>query len=131
MRAIDTNVLARLILRDDEAQACVAEDVVRQPFWIALTVWLELGWLLFKRLKLDRSVVCDALDAIASLETAHSSDLNGICWAITQFRGGADWADMIHLVASSNAADRFATFDAGIARRLADDGSLMPIETLR
>lgn len=129
MRAVDTNVLARLILQDDEGQVRVAEAVVRQPFWITQTVWLELGWLLYKRLKLDRSVVCDALQAIASIETAYTSDASGISWAISQFRRGADWADVVHLTAAGDKADRFSTFDAGIARQIGE-ASPIPIETL-
>lgn len=129
MRAVDTNVLARLILQDDHQQARTAEDVVRQPFWITRTVWLELGWLLYKRLKLERSIVCDALHAIVSIETAQTSDPGGIRWAISRFREGADWADMVHLVAAGSKADRFTTFDAGIAPRTGD-ASPLPIETL-
>lgn len=129
MRAIDTNVLARFILRDDDEQARIAEAVIRQPFWMTLTVWLELGWLLYRRLKLDRAVVADALLAIVSIETAHGPDPDGISWAISRFRDGADWADMIHLVAARNIADRFTTFDTGIARRSGAATPLM-IETL-
>lgn len=130
MRAVDANVLARLILQDDEAQARLAETIVRQPFWIALTVWVELGWILYERLKLEREVVGDALQAILEIETAHGPDPQGISWAISRFRDGADWADMIHVVAAGNVADRFTTFDASIARR---SGSASPlrVETLR
>jgi predicted nucleic-acid-binding protein len=130
VRALDTNVLARLILQDDDLPTRVAEAAVRDPFWVTLTVWVELGWLLYKRLGLDRLVVAEALQTIATIETAHMSDPDGIGWAIAQFRHGADWADMIHVVAAKDAADRFATFDAGIAHRIGDD-TPMPIETLR
>lgn len=129
MRAIDTNVLARLILQDDDEQARIAEAVIRRPFWITLTVWLELGWLLYRRLKLDRAVVGDALLAILAIETAHGPDTEGLGWAIARFRDGADWADMIHLVAARNVADRLTTFDAGIAHRSGDSTPII-IETL-
>lgn len=129
MRAVDTNVLARLILQDDEAQARRAEAIVREPFWINLTVWVELGWVLFKRLKLDRAIVGDALHALLDVETSYSSDPQGISWAIARFREGADWADMLHLVATRNAADRFTTFDEGIARQVSI-APLVPVETL-
>lgn len=130
MRAIDTNVLARLILQDDVEQARTAEDIVRQPFWITLTVWLELGWVLNKRLRLDRDIVSAALETVIDMDTAHGSDPDGMRWAISRFREGADWADMIHILASRRVADRFATFDAGIAAKIGPDFPFR-VETLR
>jgi len=122
-------VLPQQILQDDEAQARRAEAIVREPFWIDLTVWSELGWVLFKRLKLDRASVGDALHALIDVETSCSSDPQGISWAIARFREGADWADMVHLVATRGAADRFTTFDEGVARQVGI-ASFVPVETL-
>lgn len=129
MKAVDTNVLARLVLDDDATQSALARSIVLEPVWISATVWVELGWVLAKRLKLDRAVVADALSVILSIETVHTADRGGVAWAIDRYRAGADWADMIHLVASVEAAERFVTFDRMLARH-AGEAVPLPVETL-
>lgn len=129
MRAVDTNILARLILADDIAQYRIATAIMEEPVWISETVWLELGWVLGKRLQLDRAMVSEALQAILITQTVHTNDRDGMHWAIDRYRAGADWADVIHLVAARGIADSFATFDRGMAH-LDDAKPPIPIETL-
>ena len=60
MIALDTNVLMRLMVQDDEAQARVAERFVararreRTPMFIADVVLCEFVWMLMRRLGLSR-----------------------------------------------------------------------------
>ncbi|MEH3101765.1 type II toxin-antitoxin system VapC family toxin [Sphingomonas adhaesiva] len=128
MKAVDTNILARIILQDDARQTAIAADILRHPVWISLSVWTELGWLLFKRLKLQRDVVAEALSTLLMMETVRVADAAGLSWAIERFRSGADWADMVHLIAARGAADTFVTFDAGVAP--AASGAPVSVETL-
>ncbi|NJR78016.1 type II toxin-antitoxin system VapC family toxin [Sphingomonas corticis] len=128
MRAVDTNVLARLILQDDPHQAAAARAVIEQPVWIPASVWLELGWVLSRRMGLERGTVAAALSGLLMTETVHVSDRNGLAWAIERYRAGADWADAVHLVASRGVADAFVTFDRGVTRELGD--APLPVETL-
>lgn len=114
MRAVDTNVLARLVLIDDDIQFDTAAGLLAEPVWIAATVWLELGWVLSK--KLPRSGVADALIGILAMDSVHTSDIDGLGWAIDRYRAGADWADVIHIVSARGIADRFTTFDKDIVR---------------
>ena len=129
MRAVDTNILARFILRDDERQALVADAVLRAPVWVSDTVLLELGWLLERKLKMDRAVAAGALSAVVELETVHVADRAMLLWAVERYRTGADWADMVHLIANRMSADAFVTLDADMARG-AGPISPVPIETL-
>jgi len=46
MRAIDTNVLVRLIVRDEEAQQAAAEEFVEKGAWVPLLVLVETVWVL-------------------------------------------------------------------------------------
>ncbi|MCC2977585.1 type II toxin-antitoxin system VapC family toxin [Sphingomonas sp. PL-96] len=94
MKAVDTNVLARLILQDEPNQARLAETVVREPIWVSHTVWIELGWVLGRRLRLDRVIVADALETLLMLETVHVADRDGLLWAVDRYRKGADWGDV-------------------------------------
>ena len=127
MRAVDTNVLARLVLADHAAQCDAAAALLETPAWITSTVWLELGWVLGKRL--DRPDVCDALAGILAMETIHTFDSDGLTWAIDRYRAGADWADVIHLISARGIAASFTTFDRDIAKCVGDTPPLT-IETL-
>jgi predicted nucleic-acid-binding protein len=129
MRALDTNVLARLVLADDDQQYASAIALIGQPVWITTTVWIELGWVLSKRLRLDRAVVSEALRTILMIETVHTADRDGIGWAIERYRAGADWADMIHLITARGVAETFVTFDRGIVAQAGPDTPIA-IETL-
>ena len=46
MRAIDTNVLVRLIARDDDVQAKAADAFVAAGAWVSLVVLVETVWVL-------------------------------------------------------------------------------------
>src|SRR5260221_10959468 len=46
MRAVDTNVLVRLLTRDDRAQLAAAEDFVSSGAWVSHVVLVETIWVL-------------------------------------------------------------------------------------
>ena len=129
MRAVDTNILARFILRDDERQTREADAVLGRPVWIADTVLLELGWVLGRRLGMDRTVMCAALATVLDMDTVHIRNRVQLLWAIDRFAGGADWADMMHLVVAGGAADTFVTFDPELSTA-AGPTTPIAIETL-
>jgi predicted nucleic-acid-binding protein len=46
MRAVDTNVLVRMLVRDDPEQAASAEAFVAAGAWVSLVVLVEAVWVL-------------------------------------------------------------------------------------
>lgn len=124
MKAVDTNVLARLLLADDPAQHAAAIRIMEGEVWITPTVWLELGWLLGKRLKLPRHVMADMFDALLSTATVSTSDEDGLRWAIERFRSGADWGDAMHVMMARDVASSFVTFDRGILTAIGGEAPL-------
>jgi predicted nucleic-acid-binding protein len=126
--ALDTNIILRWILRDDEAQAVIAEKLLGEPCWINTTVLLELGWVLQSRGKLSRDVICDAMMLLITLPEVHIDRLEDVRWALKRFRSGADFADMLHL-ASTAKVDRFVTFDRKMAKQ-AGENVPVPVKTL-
>ena len=44
MRAIDTNVVVRLITRDDQRQVVAAEALVRDGAWLSVVALAEASW---------------------------------------------------------------------------------------
>jgi predicted nucleic-acid-binding protein len=59
VRAIDTNVVVRLLVRDDDEQGRRAEALFRQSggVWIALVVLVETVWVLRSAYKFERSAI--------------------------------------------------------------------------
>ncbi|MDB5719602.1 MAG: hypothetical protein JWP15_220 [Alphaproteobacteria bacterium] len=128
VRSIDTNVLARFIVRDDPAQAEVATEILRGDVLLTPTVMLETAWLLASRYGMKRSIVSLSLADIVSLSNVTVRDERLVFWALERVREGADFADMIHLVESRDARV-FATFDGRLARHAGADAPIA-IETL-
>ena len=46
MRAVDTNVLLRLLARDDVTQVAAAEEFVRPGAWVSHVVLIETTWVM-------------------------------------------------------------------------------------
>ena len=128
MRAIDTNVVVRYLLRDDHEQADIAEQIVQKDCYLSLTVLLECVWLLSSRYALPRASIAAALIELVSLSSISTVDDDLVLWAIGRFQLGADFADMAHLL-DGRFADQFSTFDRGVAKA-AGKGAPMTIETL-
>ena len=129
VNAIDTNVLVRYLVRDDEIQANIADRVIQNSCYLSLTVLLESVWLLSSRFALSRDVISEALHELVSLPSISTVDDELVEWAIARFRSGADFADMVHLL-DGRSADAFTTFDQGVTKG-AGKNSPLPIETLK
>lgn len=123
MIALDTNVFARWIMRDDATQCAVADQALGEPFLITNSVLMELGWVLQSVAGMGRAEIARSLGLILRLPTANISDASTVRWAIERFSEAGDLPDLIHL-ASATEADSFATFDSRISRQA---GSLAPL----
>ena len=64
MRAVDTNVLVRLLTRDDARQVVAAEEFIAQGAWVAHIVLVETVWVLTSVYELDASAVATAADCL-------------------------------------------------------------------
>ncbi|KQS03957.1 hypothetical protein ASG11_06590 [Sphingomonas sp. Leaf357] len=129
MIAVDTNVILRLVLDDDDAQVAAARALMlRAPLFVSLSVLLETGWVLQSRYRFPRAEVADALQLVVNLNGVIVARLPIVLWAIGRYREGADLADMIHL-ASAAKIGAFATFDRGIEAK-SGTGAPIEIETL-
>ncbi|MCX8474323.1 MAG: type II toxin-antitoxin system VapC family toxin [Sphingomonas sp.] len=128
MIAVDTNIVLRLILGDDESQlGAVRKLMADDSLFVSLTVLLETGWVLESRCRMPRPAVADALIALTLLEGIQVPRSETVLRLLERYRAGADLADMIHL-ASAAKLEAFATFDRRLHRD-ADGASLLKIET--
>ena len=79
--ALDTNVLVRLLVHDDESQTLVVSRLLEQhirrseSLWVAVTVMLELEWVLRARYKFSKADVIRAFSALlATIELIFESE---------------------------------------------------------
>jgi predicted nucleic-acid-binding protein len=64
MRAVDTNVLVRLITRDDPKQAAVAEAFVAKGAWVSLLALAEATWVLSAVYQLRAPEIATAVEML-------------------------------------------------------------------
>ncbi|HXT15265.1 MAG TPA: type II toxin-antitoxin system VapC family toxin [Gemmatimonadaceae bacterium] len=122
MIALDTNVLVRLIVGDDEAQARAAERLAvrarreQTALFVADVVLCELVWVLRSRLSLPRREIADALDQLLATELIVVADTAVIERTLDDYRNGkGDFADyLIREQARSAGAKEVATFDRAL-----------------
>ena len=123
MIALDTNVLVRYLLEDDERQADAARDLLsrltpEQPGFVCREVTIELAWVLEKSCGFSRSLVAEALRELIYAEELEFETADDVISAIEHYReGGADLPDrMIMAAAKRSGAYPLFTFDQKLAR---------------
>jgi predicted nucleic-acid-binding protein len=117
--ALDTNLLVRLIVQDDEAQARAVERLLIRArrdqtlLFVADVVMCELVWVLTRRLGLGRAAIADALDRLLRTELVVVADAAITARALAAYRDGqGDFADyLIREQAFANEAVEVVTFD--------------------
>lgn len=130
MIALDTNVLVRLITRDDPAEAEAAAEVMRSgTLWLPKTVVLELTWVLGYTYELDRQSIAFALERLMGLAHLRVEDGTAVALAVRCFGQGMDFADALHL-ASSEEAVELVTFDRKLASKARQIQGLTPVRLL-
>jgi predicted nucleic-acid-binding protein len=64
MRAVDTNVLVRLIVRDDPKQVAAAESFVADGAWVSVLALAEATWVLSSAYELDNRRIATAVEML-------------------------------------------------------------------
>jgi predicted nucleic-acid-binding protein len=86
MRAVDTNVLVRLITRDDAKQVTAAEDFVASGAWVPHLAIAEATWVLASVYDRDAEAIATAVDMLLSHEHLTVQDTEAIAAAVALFR---------------------------------------------
>ena len=124
MKAVDTNILVRAMLGDDEMQSPVANRILQGEIFVPLTVLLETGWVLKSNAGLGRTQIAEMLITFIQLPNVQVDDPDGVLAALMAYAKGGDFADHIHLVAAKG-VEAFVTFDRGV---VADDAIGVMVE---
>jgi predicted nucleic-acid-binding protein len=87
MHAVDTNVVVRLITRDDAKQVAAAEAFVSRGAWISHLVLAETAWVLSTAYELDHDEVATAIDMLLKQNHLTIQDADVVAAALDQYRG--------------------------------------------
>ena len=117
--AVDTNVLVRLAVRDDEEQVVAAEAFVASGAWVSQLVLLEFVWVLASVYRLGRSELGVAVEMLLNHAQLTVQDSEVVIAALQQYRRVAtvSFSDCLVLeVARKVGHVPLGTFDRGLGR---------------
>jgi predicted nucleic-acid-binding protein len=111
MIAIDTNLVIRYLTGDSSEQTRRAREIINgETVFVAITVSLEVEWVLRSIYRLPRLESCKAMRDFAGLPTVVVEDAAIIAEALDLFEQGMDFADALHLLKTQH-CEKFVTFD--------------------
>jgi len=86
MRAIDTNVLLRLLVRDDRRQLEAAEEFVGKGAWVSQLVLAETLWVLDAVYERSPRQIASAVQMLLAHAQLTLQDADTVAAALSQFR---------------------------------------------
>lgn len=123
MVAFDTNVVVRLLLRDDAAQAKKAEHAFLRHargdgVFLSLVVVVETAWVLAYTYELDRKAIHEHLRSLSRTRGVVVEEVDLVQDALDAYtKGSADFADYVILAATRRAGCRtLLTFDRRLGK---------------
>ncbi len=86
MRAVDTNVLVRLVTRDEPAQVAAAEAFVEKGAWVSHLALAEASWVLASVYDRTPAAIATAIEMLLSHEHLTLQEADVVLAAVLQFR---------------------------------------------
>jgi predicted nucleic-acid-binding protein len=86
MRALDTNVLVRLVTRDDARQVVAAEDFVAPGAWVSCLVLVEAAWALSAVYDLAPAEIATAVQMLLNHKDLTVQDADTVAAALALYR---------------------------------------------
>jgi predicted nucleic-acid-binding protein len=119
MRAVETNVLVRLITRDDARQVAAAEKFVARGAWVSQVVLAEALWVLESVYDLGAPAQARAIEMLLNHRELTIQDAEVVGCALERFRSrpGVGFSDCLVLELARKAGHLpLGTFDRDLAR---------------
>ncbi len=119
MRAVDTNVVVRLLTRDDEKQVAAAERFIARGAWVSHLVLAETSWVLSSVYGLEHADIATAIEMLLNHSTLTVQDADTAVAALEQYRlkPGLGFSDCLVLEIARKAGHApLGTFDRNLGR---------------
>ena len=119
MRAVDTNVLVRLITRDDAKQVAAAEAFVANGAWVPHLALAEAVWVLASVYDRDPAAIATAVDMLVNHQNLTLQDEDTVIAAVRQFRArpAVGFSDCLMVEVARRAGHGpLATFDKQLGK---------------
>jgi predicted nucleic-acid-binding protein len=119
MRAVDTNVLVRLLVRDDAAQVEAAESFVAPGAWVSHLVLAETLWVLDAVYERPPAQLATAIDLLLDHQSLTLQDADIVRAALDHFRArpSLGFSDCLVLETARKAGHLpLGTFDKALAK---------------
>jgi len=119
MRAVDTNVLVRLITRDDARQTSSAEGFVQKGAWVPLLALAEAIWVLASVYELGPKDLVNAIEMLLNHRDLTLQDQNCVARALELFRTkpALGFSDCLMIESARRAGHLpLGTFDRNLAK---------------
>jgi len=127
MIAFDTNALVRMLVEDDANQAKIVRDIVtlvegqEGRILILSEVLMETVWVLESVYHCEREEIHRFLETLLQTPTFTSDDHAAIGPAVSQYRRGGDFADLVIVSrAKCLQAKRMISFDKKLQKKFPD-----------
>jgi len=120
MRAVDTNVLVRLLIGDDEAQVAAAESFVAGGAWASHVVLVEAIWVLKSVYEVPQAQLMSAVEMLLDHDVVALQDPDVVAAALALFRKHPKlgFSDCLVLEIAKKAGHTpLGTFDHGLAKQ--------------
>ncbi len=124
MIGIDTNVLVRYVVRDDEPQYVLAARALEalteeNPGFVTQIVLAELYWVLVRSYRFPAATCLAVIRGLVATASLDFDDAEGLVRALELAEGGADFGDaLVHGAMELFGVREAITFDQGAALTL-------------
>ncbi len=119
MRAVDTNVLVRLVTRDDSRQAASTDAFINQGAWVSVLALTEAVWVLSAVYERGPAELATPLEMLLNHKDLTIQDPDVVTAALDLFRSipSLGFSDCLMLQLARKAGHLpLGTFDRGLAR---------------
>ena len=119
MRAVDTNVVVRLIVRDDPEHVRAAQEFTASGAWVSHLVLAETTWVLDAVYERSAEQIATAIDMLLNHKDLTLQDADVVTSAVDQFRKrpALGFSDCLVLEIARKAGHLpLGTFDRNLAK---------------
>jgi predicted nucleic-acid-binding protein len=119
MRAVDTNVLVRLIARDVENQVAAAEAFIERGAWVSHLVLAETTWVLSVAYGVEHDAIATVIDMLLHHKDLTVQDADVVAAALDHYRvkPSLGFSDCLVLeVARKSGHVPLGTFDRNLSK---------------